>query len=185
MFTNFYTKIALQLKIIVTDQILAIYYLGGRYKISPIFGYASKGLPGLEIVGLDRKARVLKEKLVYLGRCHGVRVPIKRYVLCVEDCPLEGGEGRWLELPLLVLYWKLAGILPIKRLENCFCGGRISTMGAVQIIPLEEYFLDALDKNLGQKQKKLNYLMSGFVKERKNIRQIPLKGLFGEQLRIQ
>ena len=169
----------------MNDQILGIYSFGKKYKASPIFGYASKGLPGLEIVGLDKKAKVIKEKLIYIGRHYRTRIPIKRYVLCVEDYCFDSEESRWLELPLLILYWKLAGILPIKKLEDCFCGGKISPMGVVQIIPLDEYFLDVLDKKLERERKKLNYLSSGFVKERKNIRLIPLKGLFGEQLQIQ
>ena len=166
----------------MNDQILGIYSFAGKYKSSSIFGYGSKGLPGLEIVGLGGKGRIIKEKLVYLGRHYRVRVPVRRYVLSVEDYCFESGECRWLELPLLVLYWKLAGILPIKKLENCFCGGRISTMGTVQIIPLCESFLDALDEKLAGDQRKLNYLTSGYVRERNNIRLIPLKGLFGEQL---
>ena len=168
----------------MNDQILGIYSFGRKYKLSSIFGYASKGLPGLEIVGLDKKTKVIKEKLVYLGRYYRVRIPIKRYVLCVEDYCFESEESRWLELPLLILYWKLAGILPIKKLENCFCGGKISSMGAVRIVSLDEYFLDALDQKLGLERKKLNYLASDFVKERKNIRLIPLKELLGEHLQI-
>ena len=169
----------------MNDRILGIYSFGGRYKISSIFGYATKGLPGLEIIGLDRKSRVIKEKLVYMGRYYKVKVPIRRYVLCVEDYCFESEESRWLELPLLVLYWKLAGILPIKKLENCFCGGKISSMGIAQIMSLEEEFLDELDEKLGRKGKKLNYLASGFIKERKYIRLIPIQGLFGGQLQIQ
>ena len=169
----------------MNDQILGIYSFGSRYKTSPIFGYASKGLPGLEIIGLDKKSKIIKEKLIYLGRHYRVKVPLKRYVLCVEDYCFESEESRWLELPLLVLYWKLAGILPIKKLENCFCGGKISSIGLVQVVSLDENFLDALDKKLEREQRKLNYLALDVIKERKNIRLIPLKGLFGEQLQIQ
>ena len=168
----------------VNDQIFGVYSFAGKYKVCSIFGYASKGLPGLEIAGLDKRARVIKEKLVYIGRHYGVRVPIRRYVLCVEDFCSESKESRWLELPLLILYWKLAGILPIKKLENCFCGGKISVTGGVQVIPLDEPYLDAFDLELARKEKKLNYLSSELIKERKNIRLIPLKGLFGEQLQI-
>ena len=169
----------------MNDRILGIYSFGGKYRSCSVFGYASKGLPGLEIIGLDRKSKVIKEKLIYLGRHYQVRLPLKRYVLCVEDYCFESEDSRWLELPLLILYWKLAGILPIKKLENCFCGGKISAMGAVQIIPLEESFLDALDNKLSREGRMLNYLSTYDFKERKNIRLIPLKGLFGEQLQIQ
>ena len=181
---RFLFRKSLAIKRIVNDQILGIYSSSGKYRASSIFGYASKGLPGLEIIGLNKKNQVIREKLIYLGRYYQVKIPVRRYVLCVEDYCFEKGTVRWLELPLLVLYWKLAGILPIKKLENCFCGGKISTMGTVQIIPLEETFLDALDKKLGREQRKLNYLVSGFVRERTNIRLIPLKGLFGGALRI-
>ena len=168
----------------MNDRILGIYSFGQKYKACSVFGYASKGLPGLEIVGLDRNSKVIKEKLIYLGRHYQVRLPLKRYVLCVDDYCFESEESRWLELPLLILYWKLAGILPIKKLENCFCGGKISTMGAVQIIPLGGHFLDVLDAKLGQEGRVLNYLSAGDFKNRKNIRLIPLRELFGEQLQI-
>ena len=46
---------------------------------------------------------------------------------------------RWLELPCLVLYWTLAQILPISKMERCLCLGKVSLNGnlAVPVIPQE------------------------------------------------
>lgn len=100
-----------------------------------LFGYATKGLPGLEIVGLGKSGRNIKEKLIYLTRQDRIMIPKKRFVLCLEFCEetknLKEEDYRWLELPLLILYWTLAQVLPIHHLENCFSVGKIGLDGSV------------------------------------------------------
>lgn len=111
-----------------------------------VFGYATKGLPGLEIVGLGKYSRNIKEKLIYLTRLEEVVLPKRRYVLCVEqDEEVKGlreDHIRWLELPLLILYWTLAQTLQIHQLRNCFCAGKVRLDGSLAPQKFPEGFLN-------------------------------------------
>lgn len=104
-----------------------------------IFGYSSKSLPGIEIIGLGKIGKSIKEKLVYLSKSNGIKIPLKRYVLCVDRAASQGKETgieeslRWLEFPLLVLFWSLSENLAIKRLDDCYASGRILVSGTVEI----------------------------------------------------
>lgn len=106
---------------------------GKRLKIVEIFGYSTKGIPGLEIVGLKSLARPIREKFVYLGKTKDVKCPLRRYVLCVESSldsdKFTEDELRYLEFPLLLLYWSLAGVVQIGNLTDCFASGRIDPNG--------------------------------------------------------
>lgn len=90
-----------------------------------LFGYTTKGLPGLEIVGLGPEGRRLKEKLIYLCRMNGWRLSPRRYVLCLESPTSSKRDDQWLELPFLVLYLKLGGLLPLGDLREFFCAGKL------------------------------------------------------------
>ena len=46
------------------SRILAVIPAKVSYQRWSIFAYSSKGLPGLEIVGLGKNARFFKEKLI-------------------------------------------------------------------------------------------------------------------------
>ncbi len=109
---------------------------GKRLKIVEIFGYSTKGIPGLEIVGLKSLARPMREKFVYLGKTKGVDCPLRRYILCVEnaldDDKFTEDELRHLEFPLLLLYWSLAGVVQIGNLHDCFASGRIDPHGILR-----------------------------------------------------
>lgn len=116
----------------------SLYPYAGQYCPVDIFGYASHGIPGVEIVGVGRYARQMKEKFVYLSRKKNLKFPKRRFVLCVEG-ELEGKkfkeeEYRYLELPLLMMLWSLTGHLPLEHLEDCFASGKVSVEG--EVIPL-------------------------------------------------
>ncbi|MCP4912516.1 MAG: hypothetical protein GY909_05310 [Oligoflexia bacterium] len=102
-----------------------------------IFGYCSKSVPGLEIVGLGNTGKVIKEKFVYLSREKGLSFPAKRFKLCVdlpdEDVKVINKEGdlSWLELPMLLLFWSLTKNLPIQKLDDCFCSARVNLRGGI------------------------------------------------------
>lgn len=120
----------------------SLYPYAGQYCPVDIFGYASNGIPGIEIVGVGRYARSMKEKFIYLSREKKLKFPLKRFVLCVEG-ELEGKkfkeeEYRYLELPLLMMLWSLTGHLPLQQLEDCFAAGKISIEGEVTSLPLTE-----------------------------------------------
>lgn len=116
----------------------SLYPYAGQYYPVDIFGYSSHGIPGVEIVGVGRYARQMKEKFVYLSRKKNLKFPKRRFVLCVEG-ELEGKkfkeeEYRYLELPLLMMLWSLTGHLPLEHLEDCFASGKVSVEG--EVIPL-------------------------------------------------
>ena len=101
-----------------------------------LFGYASKSVPGLEINGLGKYGRGIKEKVVFITRARSLPVPLKRFVLNVELGDelgdIEGSSVRWLEYPLLLHYWFLAGLLPISTLDNCLALGALNPGGVVE-----------------------------------------------------
>lgn len=117
----------------------SLYPFGGQHCPVDIFGYASNGSPGIEIVGMGKYSRAMKEKFVYLSREKKLKIPAKRFVLCVEgeleSKKFQNEEYRYLELPLLLMLWSLTGHLPIDNLEDCFAAGKISVEG--QISPLQ------------------------------------------------
>lgn len=127
----------------------SLYPFAGQYCPVDIFGYASNGIPGIEIVGLGKYSRSMKEKFIYLSRERKLRFPLKRFVLCIEG-EVEGKkfkeeEYRYLELPLLLMLWSLTGHLPLAHLEDCFASGKISVEGEVSALFLT-----------GQQQEDLN-----------------------------
>jgi hypothetical protein len=113
----------------------SLYPHAGQLCPVDIFGYASHGVPGIEIVGMGKHSRSLKEKFVYLSRVRQLKFPKKRYVLCVEgeleNKKFKEEEYRYLELPLLVMLWSLTGHLPLSQLEDCFAAGKVSVEGDV------------------------------------------------------
>ena len=120
----------------------SLYPYAGQYCPVDIFGYSSNGIPGIEIVGVGKYARTMKEKFIYLSREKSLKFPLKRFVLCVEG-ELEGKkfkdeEYRYLELPLLMMLWSLTGHLPLQQLEDCFASGKVSVEGEVTALYLSE-----------------------------------------------
>ena len=64
-------------------RINAFVPIEGRLKIVSIFGYSTKGIPGIEIKGIGSRGNLIKEKLVYLCRLNRIKMPLKRYVICI------------------------------------------------------------------------------------------------------
>jgi hypothetical protein len=126
----------------------SLYPHAGQLCPVDIFGYASHGIPGIEIVGMGKHSRSLKEKFVYLSRVRQLKFPKKRYVLCVEgeleNKKFKDEEYRYLELPLLVMLWSLTGHLPLSQLEDCFASGKVSVEGDIISLPLKESEQDDL-----------------------------------------
>lgn len=106
-----------------------------------LFGYSSKSIPGLEINGLGKYGKAIKEKIVYISRTRQLQIPLKRFVLNVELADdlgdLETNSVKWLEYPLLLHYWYLAGLLPISKLDNCFASGSLTPSGLVEEPPYQ------------------------------------------------
>ena len=110
---------------------------GDQEIIVDLFGYTTKGIPGLEIVGMGKNSRQLKEKLIYLSRQQPEGLPLSRFVLCLDENndsnQLKENQLRWLELPFLILFWSLANLIPVDQLENCFSTGTIGVSGQISL----------------------------------------------------
>lgn len=120
--------------------------VSGEFLPVQIYGYATKGLPGLEIVGPAQIARGLKQKLIFFTKKENVKTQPLRYVICLEmDTKRVKDDDifRWIELPSLVLYWTLAQILPITEMDRCLCLGKINFNGVLEVPIIPEEVLES------------------------------------------
>ena len=131
------------------NQIKILIPSGEKLLMSEVFGYATRGVPGLEIIGLGKRSRVMREKLNFVSRRMNIKIEPKKYVICIEDEDierLEQGLLKWLELPFLLLYWSLSESIGIKKLEDCVCAGSVSTSGIVRSFPYRSVHFDYLEE---------------------------------------
>ena len=95
-----------------------------------IYGISSRGIPGLEINGLGKRGKLLKEKINFITTRYLVtKKNVKRFVISIESSCAEEKireKGLDLEVPIIILYWTLLGVLPLKNLDECLALGRIS-----------------------------------------------------------
>lgn len=117
-------------------QLHSCYFTKKGPALINLFGYATKSVPGLEINGLGKYGKPIKEKIVFVTRTRGLQIPLKRFVLNAEVDDelgdLESSSVKWLEYPLLLHYWYLAGLLPISKLDNCLAVGSLNPSGVVE-----------------------------------------------------
>ncbi|PIP95211.1 MAG: hypothetical protein COW00_13755 [Bdellovibrio sp. CG12_big_fil_rev_8_21_14_0_65_39_13] len=121
----------------MVDQILCALPLGREQLLTPIFGYANRGVPGIEIIGLGQQGRSLKEKMIYLNKLNGWDIPLRKYLLCLESEEWElvkKGDRRNIELPLWLLYLKLAGKIKMRTMKDVIAAGKISSRGEIECI---------------------------------------------------
>jgi hypothetical protein len=100
-----------------------------------VFGYSSNSNPGLDLVGEAKFTRQLKEKIIYLTRTRKLAIPLRRYVVTIEselNSKLSLAELRNLELPVLLIFWSMAGVLPIRSFRDCLCMGSIDITGMIE-----------------------------------------------------
>lgn len=131
-------------------QLQSCYFTKKGPVLITLFGYASKSVPGLEINGLGKYGKAIKEKIVYITRSRGLQIPLKRFVLNVEYQDelgdLESSSVKYLEYPLLLHYWFLAGLLPITKLDNCLALGSLNPSGVVEE-PLSDSVVELCELN--------------------------------------
>ena len=71
-------------------------------------------------------------------------LPLRRFVICLEDLeglnsPKDKEKLKWLEFPLLILFWRLGGVLPIEyensddRNNDIIWMGKISPKKIIEI----------------------------------------------------
>jgi hypothetical protein len=141
-------------------QLQSCYFTKKGPALVTLFGYATKSVPGLEINGLGKYGKAIKEKIVFVTRSRNLQIPLKRFVLNVdlndEFGGLESGSVKWLEYPLLLHYWFLAGLLPISKLDNCMAIGSLTPSGLVEepidqmiLRMCEEYDLHLISSEMG------------------------------------
>jgi hypothetical protein len=118
-------------------RIKAMIPSGDKEIIVDLFGYTTKGIPGLEIIGYGKNSRQLKEKLIFLSRRQPEGLPLSRFVLCLDETSqtiqLKENQLRWLEIPFLILFWSLARLVPLEQLENCYSSGTIGVSGRMTL----------------------------------------------------
>jgi hypothetical protein len=131
-------------------QLQSCYFTKKGPSLITLFGYSTKSVPGLEINGLGKYGKAIKEKIVFVTRTRQLKIPLKRFVLNVELTDelgdLESSSVKWLEYPLLLHYWFLAGLLPISKLDNCFAVGSLSPSGEV-MEPIDKVVVDLCGEN--------------------------------------
>ncbi len=131
-------------------QITAIYKTTHGIKLVTIFGYATNGVPGLEVHGGGKLGKNIKEKIVYMTRIRKLKIPLKRFVLCVDVNELSSQnvqELKWLEFPFLLLYWYLAGLVPIRKLDDCLSSGMIHVSGVITHLVLPPSFREIVKEH--------------------------------------
>lgn len=131
-------------------QLQTCYFTKKGPALVTLFGYSTKSVPGLEINGLGKFGRSIKEKIVFVTRTRGLQIPMKRFVLNAEITDelgdLESTSVKWLEYPLLLHYWFLAGLLPISKLDNCLAVGSLNPSGLVEE-PLSPLVVELCEKH--------------------------------------
>lgn len=132
-------------------KINAFVPINSDYKRVEVFGYTSRSQPGLEILGMGTKGRGIKEKITYLSKKRKLRFNLSRYVLCVEGEGISKGDIDYLELPLLLCFWTMAGILKLGRLDNCLCSGKVSLEGEIKTLNIPQEILETWNSNLQER----------------------------------
>lgn len=155
-------------------QLHSCYFTKKGPVLVTLFGYATKSVPGLEINGLGKYGKTIKEKIVFITRSRQLQIPLKRFVLNVEITDemgdLESSSVKWLEYPLLLHYWYLAGLLPISKLDNCLAIGSLTPHGEV-VEPINASVVDMCEAH------KLHLIASSEIETPSGV--IDGKDLFG------
>ena len=98
-----------------------------------LFGYCTRGMPSLEVHAHAQTSKIFKEKLLFLTKSGQMRLPPRRYILCTDIASMRCSQKDLnnFELPFLILFWSLAEALPIRKLDDCVCSGKIHVNGLI------------------------------------------------------
>lgn len=145
-------------------------YILLQEKVYPVqvYGYSTRSIPGLEIIGLQGQSKALKNKIIYFCRKNNLRIPPQRYVIGYEDFSfgekLSSAKKTSLELPTLLLFLNLCGVLPLVKIENCFSSGTFTINGTLKN---DQQVLNKLDDFFHKKN--LIYIGGSEVTKGRNI----------------
>lgn len=134
----------------MVDQILCALPIGKDFVLTPIFGYANRGVPGIEIIGLGNQGRSLKEKIIYLNKLNGWDIPQRKYLLCFENEEwdmVRKMDRRHVELPIWLLYMKLAGKIKMRTMKDVVAAGKLSSRGEIDCFNFSELMAARWNKN--------------------------------------
>lgn len=160
-------------------RIRGVFPRNGRFKGVDIFAYTSKGIPGIDVVGMGTLSKKLKEKIIYLARLNQLKIPLRKYVICVDEIgakELSSEEKIWLELPVLILFLAISKQIPIKKLDDCFCSGRIFPTGKLMSL---EFPRDVLEKWKGAGENDYKYIAPVNFRATSELRSLPIESLLG------
>lgn len=136
-------------------QIKSFYKGPQGIKFVTIFGYATKGVPALEINGVGKLSKNIKEKLIFITRTRKLPIPLRRFVICVDLNELNDqnlSNLKWLEFPLLLMFWYLAGMVPISKLDDCLCAGWLQANGKIFQMNLPSKFGLQVQQHFSQRE---------------------------------
>jgi hypothetical protein len=128
------------------SQIQGCYTVNEKIHSVDIFAYTTSGIGGLEINGLGAFGKIIKEKIIFISKSKGLRFPSKRFCISV-DIPLhnlqEKGRAdlRWLELPILLIFWHQTGHLNIYNIESLVGAGTVAAHGYIHVMEIPEKVL--------------------------------------------
>jgi hypothetical protein len=152
-------------------------------RVIQLFGYSSNGVPGLEILGLGAKGKIIKEKLIFVSRQFGLKFKAKRFVICIDEDPslIQGADWQGIEVPVGLLFWTIAGHLPLNNLEKCFACGRIELNGTIEEGFIGEEELKTIQEYISiQDEKSLFFIGRKPLQFCPNIKYIPITPLLGD-----
>lgn len=145
---------------------LYLYWFHGQQLVQeqpflPLFGYCSRSLPGIEFAVKHRQAKLLKEKIIYLLKIWGIRLPAKRFVLSLDGARIEQLDLSYAELPFLLLLLGLGGLIPWSYEQESFVvNGKITLGGALELSTSYLNYLVAEQRQPQWESRKLTYLLS-------------------------
>ena len=138
-------------------QIKSFYKTPQGIKFVTIFGYTSRSIPSLEINGVGKLSKNIKEKLIFVTRTRRLNIPQKRFVICVEVNELNDHRPehlKWLEFPLLLMFWYLSGLIPISKLDDCITSGMVNSNGEIIHLGVPDNFATMLFSHFNQEEMK-------------------------------
>jgi hypothetical protein len=103
------------------------------YTSCQLFAYSSKSLPTIEIIGMGKRGKIIKEKIIYWLKKRNIKLSAQRFVICLESFERinfdDEDSVRWLELPSLILLLVLSQLIPLSNIDRCFCVGHLGLEG--------------------------------------------------------
>jgi len=120
------------------------------YLSCQLFAYSSKSLPAIEIIGMGKRGKIIKEKIIYWLKKRNIKLSAQRFVICLESFErinFDDEESiRWLELPSLILLLVLSQLAPLTNIDRCFCVGHLGLEGNYSFPPSDSKYENVFNK---------------------------------------